>query len=147
MTETVECLVLKGIKGIAEGEIFYINYGQIVTIGRSRSCDISFHRFKKFNRLLKSKKDDDLLSVSRRHLRIAFYNSQCVELKDLSTNGSFINKRSFKKKIIPDIKGKTYEIRLGARETFELSWNKRELDQPEAIKNQSEKQTSAGGEE
>ncbi|MCK4908372.1 MAG: FHA domain-containing protein [Planctomycetes bacterium] len=141
--ETIECLTLKGIKGIADGEVFYVNYGQIVTVGRSRECDISFRRFKKFKDLPKEKEDNEgLVSVSRKHLRIAFYNSQCVELKDLSSNGSFLNNEQIKKKIIDDIKEKTYEIRLGSRETFQLTWGKKDITNQKPETNGEEKESS-----
>ncbi len=144
--ETIECLTLKGIKGIADGEVFYVNYGQIVTVGRSRECDISFRRFKKFKDLPKEKEDNEgLVSVSRKHLRIAFYNSQCVELKDLSSNGSFLNNEQIKKKIIDDIKEKTYEIRLGSRETFQLTWGKKAC--PELVEGTTNQKPETNGEE
>lgn len=132
--ESIECLVLKGTKGISEKEVFYIDYGQIVTLGRSRTCEISFKNFKKYQTLSKKEaKSGNLLSVSRKHLRIAFYNYQCVELKDLSTNGTFLwrlpagRQKRIKKKIIPDIKEKSYKIRLGKQTTFQLAWGEREI--------------------
>lgn len=144
-----EQLIFKGIKGIAEGETFYINYGQLVTIGRSRLADVSLRRCPKYQELKSEDlKSEAILSISRKHLRIGFYNWQTVELKDLSTNGTYITslpadtaekgKLEIKdgakpsdggekkyervtRKVITDIKQQPYEIRLGTNETFILS--------------------------
>lgn len=145
MPET-EQLTLKGIKGIAEGEIFQINYGQLATIGRSRLADISLRRCPKYKTLKpEDLKSEAILSISRKHLRIGFYNWQTVELKDLSTNGTYVKpvqaeggkleikddakppdggEKKFERinrKAIADIKQQPYEIRLGTTETFILS--------------------------
>lgn len=118
---SVETLVLKGIKGIAEGEKFYLQYGQRITIGRSRVCEVSFQKCPRYERLSPAElKHKDILSISRKHLRISFYNPQSIELKDLSTNGTFVNGERIKKKVISDIRDKSYEIRLGTHETFIL---------------------------
>ena len=115
-------LILKGTKGSAEGETFYINYGQTVTIGRSRTADISFRHLPKYQNLTAEElKSDAILSISRKHLRIAFNNWHGVELKDLSTNGTFLVGKRINKKVIKDIKERSYEIRLGTTETFLLS--------------------------
>ncbi|MDI6733255.1 MAG: FHA domain-containing protein [Planctomycetota bacterium] len=120
---SVERLILKGINGIALGETFYINYGEAITIGRGKECEISYRHFKKYPPPPWRDKHKDLLAVSRKHLRISFYNSHSIELKDLSVNGTFINgKPIIKKLFITDIaETKThYEIRLGPSETFIL---------------------------
>ena len=118
----VERLVLKGIKGIALGEMFHINYGEMASIGRGQECTISYRKFKKYPK--RDDKNKDLLSVSRKHLRITFYNSYSIELKDLSANGTYINGKPIIKRIfITDIDTtKTpYEIKLGPNETFLLT--------------------------
>jgi pSer/pThr/pTyr-binding forkhead associated (FHA) protein len=118
----IERLILKGIKGLALSETFYIDYGQMATIGRGRECSISYRTFKKYPR--NDENNKDLLSVSRKHLRITFYNSNSIELKDLSANGTCINgKPVIKRLFITDIATtKTpYEIKLGPNETFLLT--------------------------
>ena len=118
----VERLILKGINGIALGEVFHINYGEMATLGRGQECTISYRKFKKYPK--NADKNKDLLSVSRKHLRITFYNSHSIELKDLSANGTYINGKPIIKRIfITDIDTtKTpYEIKLGPNETFLLT--------------------------
>lgn len=118
----VENLILKGIKGVAEGEIFYIHYGEEVTIGRGHECNISYRHFQKYQ--ADQSQDKNFLAVSRQHLRIAFFNTHSVELKDLSSNGTYLNgKRIDKRVFITHIAtSKTpYEIKLGPTETFLLT--------------------------
>jgi pSer/pThr/pTyr-binding forkhead associated (FHA) protein len=119
---SIERLVLKGINGLALGETFYVDYGRVVTIGRGRACDISYRNFKKYQR--NKDKDKDSLSVSRKHLRITFYNNHSVELRDLSSNGTYINGKPIMKKVfITDITTNStpYEIKLGPNEAFLLT--------------------------
>lgn len=118
----VETLVLKGTNGIAEGEIFYIRYGEIVIIGRGHECDISYRKFDKYPQ--RESENKGLLAVSRKHLRIAFYNTHSVELKDLSSNGTYLNGKQIKKRafITHIATNETpYEIKLGHTETFILT--------------------------
>jgi pSer/pThr/pTyr-binding forkhead associated (FHA) protein len=119
----VERLILKGTKGLAEGETFYINYGEAITIGRAHDCDISYHKFKKYPTEVKPS-EKGTLAVSRKHLRISFYNTHSVELKDLSSNGTYLNGKPINKRIfiihVAD-SGTSYEIKLGPIETFMLS--------------------------
>ncbi|MFH1227674.1 MAG: FHA domain-containing protein [Planctomycetota bacterium] len=118
MPKIVERLVLKGIKGIAQNEIFYVQYGQIVNIGRASYCEISYQKFKAYP---KNEEEEPTLNISREHLRISFFNTHSVQLKDLSSNGTFVNGRAIRKIFITDIFDKSYEIKLGPTETFLLS--------------------------
>ncbi|MFH1230547.1 MAG: FHA domain-containing protein [Planctomycetota bacterium] len=117
----IERLILKGTNGITEGETSYINYGEVVTIGRGHECNISYRNFKKYPS--DKSKNQDTLAVSRKHLRISFYNTHSVELKDLSSNGTYLNGKPINKRlfIIHIATSETpYEIKLGPTETFHL---------------------------
>ncbi|MFA5794404.1 MAG: FHA domain-containing protein [Candidatus Brocadiia bacterium] len=118
MPKIVGRLILKGTKGLAQDETFYVNYGQIVNIGRAPYCEISYQDFKNYP---KDESRDYTLNISREHLRISFYNTHSVQLKDLSSNGTFVNGRAIRKIFITDIVDKSYEIKLGTTETFLLS--------------------------
>jgi len=123
-----ECLVLEGERGLAQGERFYLEHGEKKTIGRSRICDICLPRLKKYKTLPKSEeKSPEVLGISRKHLQITFYNSQCVELKDMSTNGTYMDGKKIRKEIIADIKKQAHQVRLAKRETFKLYWGSRDL--------------------
>lgn len=127
-----ECLILRGIEGLVEGEVFPLSYGQTVILGRSRNCDISLKKSRKYQTLTEDQKknDTDFLSVSRRHTKIAFFNSQSIEIEDMSANGTYVNGEKVSKKVIGDIKDKAYEVRLGTREKFRLEWGQVELELP-----------------
>lgn len=127
-----ESLILRGVEGIVEGEVFPLSYGQTVIVGRSRNCDISLKKSRKYQGLTEEQKknDTDFLSVSRRHTKISFYNSQSIEIEDMSANGTFVNGEKVSKKVIGDIKNKSYELRLGTREKFVLEWGQIELELP-----------------
>lgn len=131
-----ECLLLRGTKGLCEGEVFPLKYGQAVVIGRSRHCEVSLKNCKRYKDLAAAGKGEDteFLTVSRRHLRIHFYNSQSIELEDLSTNGTFLNGEPVRHITITDIKVRAYELRMGARETLSLEWGTVETphEQPSA---------------
>lgn len=130
-----ESLILRGVEGLVEGEVFPLSYGQTVIVGRSRNCDISLKRSRKYQSLTEEQKknDTDFLSVSRRHTKISFYNSQSIEIEDMSANGTFVNGEKVSKKVIGDIKEKSYELRLGTREKFKLEWGQIELELPQAV--------------
>jgi len=129
-----ECLILRGVEGLVEGEVFPLSYGQTVIVGRSRNCDISLKKSRKYQTLTEDQKknDTDFLSVSRRHTKISFYNSQSIEIEDMSANGTYVNGEKVSKKVIGDIKDKSYELRLGTREKFKLEWGQVELEMPVA---------------
>lgn len=131
-----ECLVLEGEKGLAQGERFYLNHGEKITIGRSRICDVCLVKLKRYKALPKQKeKSLEVLSISRKHLQITFYNAQCVELKDMSTNGTYMDGKKIKKEIIADIKKQSYQVRLAKWETFKLYWGSRDLSTGSKDKN------------
>lgn len=130
-----ESLILRGVEGLVEGEVFPLSYGQTVIVGRSRNCDISLKKSRKYQTLTEEQKknDTDFLSVSRRHTKISFYNSQSIEIEDMSANGTYVNGEKVSKKVIGDIKDKSYELRLGTREKFKLEWGQVELELPNAL--------------
>lgn len=120
MPKHIERLVLRGTRGLATEESFYVNYGQVLIIGRAPHCDISYSSFKNYP---KDNTQEYTLNISREHVRVAFYNSHSVQIKDLSANGTFVNGQAIRKIFITDLaySGKNYEIRLGPTETFILS--------------------------
>jgi len=117
-------LVLMGIEGLVEGEVFRINQSESVIIGRSRSCDISLRKCFKYLALdpEERKTDRHFQTVSRKHLRLIFKDSDQIELENLGANGSFIDGTKVDKVIITDIRFQPHEILLGTREKFRLEW-------------------------
>lgn len=117
-------LVLMGIEGLVEGEVFRINAGEDVILGRSRSCDISLRKCFKYLALDPEDRKDDrhFQTVSRKHLRLVFKDADQIELENLGANGSFVDGTKVDKVIITDIRFQPHEILLGTREKFRLEW-------------------------
>lgn len=115
-------IVLKGVAGIVKDESFPIEAGQDVVVGRSRSCEISLKACRAYSMMEPEARDKDegLLTVSRKHLRIRFVKPDGVELEDLSSNGTFVDGKKVEKVTITDLAKKPCELRLGRRETFRM---------------------------
>lgn len=117
-------LVLVGSEGLVEGEVFQINPGESVVLGRSRSCDISLRKCFKYLALDPDDRKDDrhFQTVSRRHLRLTFKDADHVEVENMGANGTFIDGTKVDKVIITDIRHQKHELLLGTREKFRLEW-------------------------
>ncbi len=122
MTQLIPVLTCAG--GLGDGEFFVLGDRADVVIGRSRTCDISFQRFRKFLALpeMERKQRDDFNSaVSRRHLRIIISGSK-VTAENLSSAGSFCNEVRFDSTREHDLKDGPLQLRLGqAEEKFKIS--------------------------
>ena len=120
-----EQLLLRGIGGLCEGEILSVDYGETIIIGRSSSCDFSMKKCEKYLLLDPEQKDSEkhFQTVSRKHVRLSFYNATSIEVEDLgSSNGTFLDGQQIDRVIINDIKECTHELLLGTREKFVLEW-------------------------
>jgi pSer/pThr/pTyr-binding forkhead associated (FHA) protein len=120
-------LVLVGTEGLVEGEVFQVNPGESVVLGRSRSCDISLRKCFKYLALDPEERKDDrhFQTVSRRHLRLTFKDSEQVEVENMGANGTYIDEV-----IITDIRHQSHEVLLGTREKFRLEWREEGLPAP-----------------
>lgn len=118
-------LMLKGITGLVKDESFPIEAGQNVTVGRSRSCDISLKACKAYAMMDPEARDKDegLLTVSRKHVKIRFARPESIELEDISSNGTYLDGKKVDKIVIADLQSKPYELRLGRRETFRMEFS------------------------
>lgn len=116
--------VLVGTKGVAEGEVFPLEYGKSLVIGRSRSCDVSLRNCKRWleAEATDSPPEEGSKTVSRRHLKISFYDANSIELEDLSSNGTFVDGKRIDRLVITDVKETPHEITLGGGEAFRLEW-------------------------
>jgi len=116
--------VLVGVKGVVEGELFPLEYGKPVVIGRSRSCDISLRNCKGWPETEDSEEESEegAKTVSRKHLKISYFDPSGIELEDLSSNGTFVDGKRIDRIVITDVKETSHEILLGAGEAFRLEW-------------------------
>ncbi|MBI3269549.1 MAG: FHA domain-containing protein [Planctomycetes bacterium] len=124
-----DLVLIRGVEGMVDGEVFPLRVGQSVSIGRSRGCEICLKRCKKYADMPEDvrRQDEEFLSVSRKHVRITFAATDNLEVEDLSTNGTYIDgERLTGKSLISDIRDKSHDLRLGMRERFKLEWGNRE---------------------
>ena len=127
-------LVLVGTEGLVEGEVFRVNHGETIIVGRSRSCDISLRKCFKYLALdpEERKKDRHFQTVSRKHLRLIFKGKDQIELENMGANGTFIDGTKVDKVIITDVRFQAHDVLLGTREKFRLEWREEGAGSPAA---------------
>ena len=116
--------VLTGIAGVVEEEVFHLEYGKSVTIGRSRACDISLRNCKRWIELEETGEvpEESAKTVSRKHLKITFHNADSIELEDLSSNGTYVDGIRIDRLVITDIREAPHEVQMGGGDKFRLEW-------------------------
>lgn len=116
--------VLVGVAGVVEGEVFPLEYGKSVIIGRSRTCDISLRNCKRWLELEETGEvpEENSKTVSRRHLKITFHNADSIELEDLSSNGTYVDGSRIDRMVITDIREASHEVQMGGGDKFRLEW-------------------------
>ena len=116
--------VLVGTAGFVDGEEYPVALGATVVIGRSRSCDISLQRCKTWLALDDEDRDaaQDFKTVSRKHARVSCYDTENIEVEDLSSNGTFVDGERIDRIVVTDLREQSHELLLGTRETFRLEW-------------------------
>ncbi|BBM87524.1 FHA domain-containing protein [Candidatus Uabimicrobium amorphum] len=117
-------LLLRGIYGSVKGKEFYIELGQSVTLGRSRSCDITLGRDGENTQTIVHEgvsEEAHFRSVSRKHMRISFLDEE-VKIEDLSSNGSYLDGDRVEDVSIHDFKEEVHVILLGTKEKFILEY-------------------------
>ncbi len=119
-----EGLVLVGIAGIMEGELFPLEYGKSVTIGRSRSCDISLRNCKRWDELEQAGgiPEETSKTVSRRHVKVTFHNAASIEIEDLSSNGTYLDGKRIDRIVVTDVRETSHEVKLGGGDVLRLEW-------------------------
>ena len=93
-------------------------------LGRSRSCDISLRKCFKYLALAPEDRKDDkhFQTVSRKHVKLSFKETDQIEIENLGANGTFIDGNKVDKVIITDVRHQSHQILLGTREKFKLEW-------------------------
>ena len=119
-----EGLVLVGIAGVMEGELFPLEYGKSVTIGRSRSCDISLRNCKRWDELEQAGNipEETSKTVSRKHVKITFHNAASVEIDDVSSNGTYLDGNRIDRIVVTDVRETSHEVKLGGGDILRMEW-------------------------
>jgi len=118
-------LQLTGVEGMLRNDTLVIRLGETVVVGRSRHCDFSTRRSKRFltapeeeqRRILDERTFN---KVSRRHARISFLAKGQVEIRDMSRNGTFVDGNRIDRILLKGLDGMGVEIRLADAERMRL---------------------------
>jgi hypothetical protein len=118
-------LLVKGVKGFLEGEEREIGVGDALVVGRSRNADFSVRRAKKLverSDAADVMETEAFLSVSRKHVRIHYMHPDLIEIKDLSSNGTFLDGRKVDCVAVTDLKQRSHILALGAVERLSIEF-------------------------
>ena len=113
---------LVGVGGHFVGEVFPLEYGKTISVGRSRNTDFSLRRTQKYRLQTQDERDRDesARTVSSKHFEITMYNLGSIEIKNVSPNGTWVDGRRVETLILNDVAKKAHEIRFGSEESLKL---------------------------
>src|ERR1051325_12059718 len=113
---------LVGTGGHFQGQLYPLEYGKPMIVGRSRMVPVSLRRTEKY-RLMNDEqreKDESAQTVSSKHFQITMFNLGSIEIKNLSPNGTQLDGKVIETALISDIATHPHEIRFGTDEVFRL---------------------------
>lgn len=113
-------LLLRSIKGFSTDHAFVIRQGQSVLIGRSRRCELSLRRVRGYPDECAKATTRELLTVSRRHVRITYRGPGDVLLEDLSRHGTYLDGQRVDKARLADLSSRGHEITLGRFQLYKM---------------------------
>jgi hypothetical protein len=113
---------LVGTGGHFDGEVYPLQYGKSLTVGRSRTADFSLRRTNKYREQDEKAReaDTDAKTVSAKHFQITMFNLGSIEIKNLSPNGTELDGKKIETAVVKDVTRKSHEIRIGTGEVFKL---------------------------
>jgi hypothetical protein len=111
-------LTLGGTEGLAEGQLVRVRLGQTVSVGRSRHCDWSLRRSPAYlvaegGARKDLEADVGFTSCSRRHFEVAYLAPDLVEVRNLSSNGTFVDGHRVDRLLLTDCRQRSHRLRLG----------------------------------
>ncbi|MGE0434970.1 MAG: FHA domain-containing protein [Planctomycetota bacterium] len=127
MGKPVGVIKLIGIAGFVEGDEHTLKPGEKLTIGRSRSCDISLRNSPKYLKIdpLQTQVDENFKTVSRTHVELEFKAADALQIVDHSSNGTFVDgKRLTGSCILSNLPTKSHELKLGTNEAYRVEFRK-----------------------
>src|ERR1700753_819798 len=106
---------LVGTSGHFKGQLYALEYGKPMVIGRSRMVAISLRRTQKYRLMSETERDKDeaAQTVSGKHFQVTMYNLGSIEIKNLSPNGTRLDGKPFDTSVINDIASKVHKIEFG----------------------------------
>lgn len=110
-------LLIVGTDGYINGEEFKMPFGNTLSIGRSRSADISYRMMRSYSEMTEEERDSkDFLSISGIHFEINTENEKKIVIRDKSSNGTFVDGQRVDEMEINDLAEKEHEISFGKNE-------------------------------
>jgi pSer/pThr/pTyr-binding forkhead associated (FHA) protein len=113
---------LIGISGHFKGEVYRLEYGKTITVGRSRESDFCLRRSEAYRALSAAEQEADQAAktVSGKHFQVTMYNLNSIEIRNLSANGTWVDGQRVDAAMIDDISQHAHEIRFGEQEVLRL---------------------------
>jgi hypothetical protein len=113
---------LVGIEGHFKGQLYPLDYGKPMVVGRSRMVAISLRRTQKYRLLSEAEreKDEAAQTVSGKHFQVTMFNLSSIEVKNLSPNGTRLDGKTIDTSMISDVATKVHKIEFGVGEIFKL---------------------------
>ncbi|HEY3320172.1 MAG TPA: FHA domain-containing protein [Planctomycetota bacterium] len=113
---------LIGIRGHFKGEVFPLEYGKTMVIGRSRTADFSIKRTERYRAQTPEERESDEAAhtVSAKHFQITMYNLRSIEVKNLSPNGTRLDGQPVETVVLEDLSSRSHKIAFGLEEVFSL---------------------------
>ncbi len=113
-------VVIRGTSGFVAGHEIRVRYGRSVTVGRSRSADLSLQRCDRFVEN-PDPKDDAFLRVSRIHVEVSYLHPRMVEIRNAGRNAVRVDGRAIDRVVLTDL-DRPVVVDFGAEERLELAW-------------------------
>ena len=113
---------LVGISGHFKGQLYPLEYGKPMIVGRSRMVAISLRRTQKYRLLSEAEreKDEAAQTVSGKHVQVTMFNLSSIEIKNLSPNGTRVDGKPVDVTMISDVASKIHRIEFGIDEVLAL---------------------------
>lgn len=117
-------LRIRGTRGYLDGETAVVSPGEAWVIGRSRACDLSLRKSRRWvdSGRPESEAEQEFKAVSRRHVRIRVVDDGQAEIEGLGRNGTYVDGVRIDRVLLTDLRERAHELRLGPEETATLEW-------------------------
>ncbi len=121
-------LTLTGLAGYLAGQTCWVERGQELIIGRSRSCGLSLRKSPRW--VAEGKREaeapPEFRAVSRRHVKVRVLDEGRVEITALGVNGTFVDGVRIDTVLLTDLAHRPHELALSRSEKIRIEWDKKE---------------------
>jgi hypothetical protein len=109
---------VKGTGKLGDGQSLKLSVGESILCGRSRWCEWSLKKTPRYLKDEEGAREAARQSVawrttSRRHCRLAYLAPDMIEIRNLSTNGTFVDGHRVDRLVLTDCRFQPHRLRLG----------------------------------